>query len=297
MSEFKFACPVCGQHITADASAAGKQLNCPTCFRKIIIPQPPAGSDSKLILSAVEANRPRPPQSPSVQFNPFGPRKRSVWSGLIALLILAGIATAAIVAVRSGVFSTPQASAPTRPPAPDRGAIGVGAWNTQVEYSDIVVTKGHKVLYRSEFHANAPGWHFGHGNWIATNGVLAQTAIATDCRATFGNSKWHDYTLNLNARKLGGQEGFLILFNVADDQNWTWWNLGGWKNTRNAIETCSAGKKSTIGPSIPARIDSGRWYQVRVELHGRRVRCYLNNKLIEEAEYPFTTSDEVSALH
>jgi hypothetical protein len=55
MSEFKFACPVCGQHITADSSASGKPLECPTCFQKIIAPQAPLSGDPKLILSATKA--------------------------------------------------------------------------------------------------------------------------------------------------------------------------------------------------------------------------------------------------
>jgi hypothetical protein len=59
MSEFKFACPVCGQHITAGAEAAGTQLECPTCFRRIIVPQAPAGS-SNLILSATQVTNARP---------------------------------------------------------------------------------------------------------------------------------------------------------------------------------------------------------------------------------------------
>ena len=60
MSEFKFACPVCGQHITADSTASGTQLECPTCFRKIIVPQAPTTADPKFILSASQANKPRP---------------------------------------------------------------------------------------------------------------------------------------------------------------------------------------------------------------------------------------------
>src|SRR5215469_13575508 len=60
MSEFKFACPVCGQHITADSSASGGQLECPTCFRKIVIPQAPSNPDSKFIVSASEVGKPRP---------------------------------------------------------------------------------------------------------------------------------------------------------------------------------------------------------------------------------------------
>src|SRR5258707_14136730 len=60
MSEFKFACPVCGQHITADSSTSGGKIECPTCFRKIVVPQAPASTDSKLIISASQADKPKP---------------------------------------------------------------------------------------------------------------------------------------------------------------------------------------------------------------------------------------------
>jgi hypothetical protein len=58
MSEFKFACPVCGQHITADSNASGKPLECPTCFQRIVAPQAPLSGDPKLILSATKAAAP-----------------------------------------------------------------------------------------------------------------------------------------------------------------------------------------------------------------------------------------------
>jgi DNA-directed RNA polymerase subunit RPC12/RpoP len=60
MSEFKFACPVCGQHITADSSTSGSRLECPTCFQKIIVPQAPSSQDPKLIISATQVGKPRP---------------------------------------------------------------------------------------------------------------------------------------------------------------------------------------------------------------------------------------------
>jgi hypothetical protein len=59
MSEFKFACPVCGQHITADSSNGGAEIQCPTCFQKILVPQAPATGDIKLILSAAQVAKPR----------------------------------------------------------------------------------------------------------------------------------------------------------------------------------------------------------------------------------------------
>jgi hypothetical protein len=60
MSEFKFACSVCGQHITADSSHSGGQLDCPTCYQKLIIPQAPSSADPKFIITASVVGKPRP---------------------------------------------------------------------------------------------------------------------------------------------------------------------------------------------------------------------------------------------
>jgi len=96
MSEFKFACPVCGQHVTAAANASGTQLECPTCFQKIVVPQAPSSSDSKFILSASQANKPRPQtEVPSDEQPVKVSRFRGALPGLILLLVLAALAGAA----------------------------------------------------------------------------------------------------------------------------------------------------------------------------------------------------------
>src|SRR6478736_2131378 len=59
MSEFKFACPVCGQHITCDSGSAGTQMDCPTCFRKLVVPQAPTpGAKSFVLTAALVQERP-----------------------------------------------------------------------------------------------------------------------------------------------------------------------------------------------------------------------------------------------
>ena len=61
MSDFKFACPVCGQHITCDSGSAGTQMDCPTCFRKLVVPQAPAPGAKSFVLTAAEVQtRPAP---------------------------------------------------------------------------------------------------------------------------------------------------------------------------------------------------------------------------------------------
>ncbi len=51
MSEFKYACPVCGQHMMCDSSQSGTVMECPTCFQKIVAPQAPADPNSKFIIT------------------------------------------------------------------------------------------------------------------------------------------------------------------------------------------------------------------------------------------------------
>src|SRR5436190_12662683 len=88
MSEFKFACPVCGQHITADSSASGNQLECPTCFQRIIVPQAPEVGDPKLILSAVKATATRTAFPAGT--GPAPKTTRNWKAKLIPLLVLTG---------------------------------------------------------------------------------------------------------------------------------------------------------------------------------------------------------------
>jgi hypothetical protein len=52
MDAFKFACPVCGQHISCDPAQAGSQMKCPTCFQKLVVPQAPSGAAAGYIITA-----------------------------------------------------------------------------------------------------------------------------------------------------------------------------------------------------------------------------------------------------
>ena len=168
------------------------------------------------------------------------------------------------------------------------GAIGLGSWNTAVEYSNLEVRSNDVTLYQDDFASgNPPAWHFGNGEWNIANGRCRQANRSLeDCTATVGNTNWADYTITLRARKTGGNEGFIVLFNCTDDNNWTWLNLGGWNNTQTAIEQCVGGAKSTLGTPISQSILPNTWYDIRIVLAGSRIRCYLNGTLVQNVTYP-----------
>ncbi|MDQ2800050.1 MAG: DUF1080 domain-containing protein, partial [Armatimonadota bacterium] len=178
---------------------------------------------------------------------------------------------------------TPQTAAPTATVPLPHGKIGVATWLTQAEFKDIQVTQGGKTLYANNFAQGDADWTFGAGQWAVQDGTLRQTSEAENCQATAGDLGWTNYTYHVQARKISGKEGFLISFHVAGDNNRVWWNVGGWGNTRTALERFAAGASHQIGPSSPVTVETGRWYDVKIEVQGRAIRCFLDGKLIEEA--------------
>jgi hypothetical protein len=90
------------------------------------------------------------------------------------------------------------------------GSIGVGTWRTEVEFKDLKVTRNGETLFVSDFSSGTNGWKLRGGEWSVTGGALHQKASAENIRAFIGDKSWRDYTYSLKARKLSGDEGFLI---------------------------------------------------------------------------------------
>ena len=159
--------------------------------------------------------------------------------------------------------------------APQGGMIGVATWNTAAEYKDIKVTAPDgKLLLDSN---DKVDWKFlGGGSWNFAGGVLTQSVEKEAVRAITGDRKWTDYTITLKARKISGAEGFMVMFRIVGDEDRNWWNIGGWGNTADAIE---AG--GTLD-SKPSRIETDRWYDLKVTVNGKNVKCWLNDELIHD---------------
>lgn len=164
-------------------------------------------------------------------------------------------------------------------PKPRGGAIGVGTWATQAEFKDIQVKQGDKVLFESNFADGTQGWRLHGGKWAVKDGALQQTDRGENIRAFIGDKNWTNYTLSLKARKLGGAEGFLISFGVQDENAKAWWNIGGWGNVRHALEVGGVPESSVNG-----KIETGKWYDIRIELQGNNIKCYLDGKLLHDVE-------------
>ena len=187
---------------------------------------------------------------------------------------------AMFAANRADVVLPIECNAPTMP-VEVAGKVGVGTWaEGKAEFKEIKVTQGEKTLFESDFTNGLQGLKCERGTVAVKDGalVISGTTPRRDARVMLGDESWKDYTLSLKARKISGKEGFLVLFAGGNGNDKSRWNLGGFGNTAHAVECPDMEAKR-----IPGQIETGRWYDVRLECNGSNIKCYLDGNLIQEA--------------
>ena len=133
MSEFKYACPVCGQHMKCDSSQSGTVMECPTCFQKITAPQAPATDDPKFIITGTKVGeRPIPAVVADSGAAPTpAPQEHSSLPAILFIVLLCAAAVALFAfhgrifksAGGQGASGTPQPQQPGRPPPPPKPVV------------------------------------------------------------------------------------------------------------------------------------------------------------------------------
>ena len=159
------------------------------------------------------------------------------------------------------------------------GSIGLGTWSTSATFTDLSVTASDttfeaKNLVASEWTTKGGNWTLSDATFRQTNSSAADVTCVLNTRFTTTN-----VDMTVHATKNGGAEGFLIIFDYKDAQNYSWLNLGGWGNTKHAVEQCKNGVKSTLADK-EGQLKTGQEYTIRVQKEGQRVRCYLNGTQI-----------------
>lgn len=155
------------------------------------------------------------------------------------------------------------------------GGIGIGSWNSAIEVEQITVN-GKKI--------DPSNWTASGGKFEMKDGRYVQSDPGAAPAMSMGSEIYSCETVSyaIRARKTSGNEGFLIRFGADEDgKNGFWWNLGGWGNTRHALEQFN-GDGHGVVLSEPGSINPGQWYDLKVELGPGVIRCSLDGKLIHE---------------
>ncbi|MBR5536043.1 MAG: hypothetical protein IKU60_05285 [Clostridia bacterium] len=161
------------------------------------------------------------------------------------------------------------------------GGVGLGTWNTNATFSDIKVTSNTDGSVLFEGNSDTDGdWSKAAGTWTVENGVINQSTIAGDCRIWLDGKDWNNYTYEVTARKNSGKEGVLLILGHEDSDNFYYVNLGGWTNTKSAIERTVDGTKSTVSATVPGEFEQNRDYKIKAVVNNNNIKVYVDGEIM-----------------
>lgn len=181
------------------------------------------------------------------------------------------------------------------------GKIGVGTWKTAAVFDDVKVIDNEtgKVLYENDFSTEASNFEGssqgfykimddedGNKVYAQTNASYPTNDAIMGSASYVGDTNWSDYTYTVKAKKLSGDEGFLIPFAVKDQKNFYHWNIGGWNNTRSVVEEALGGTKNIVSDIRNVTIHTDRWYEIKVVVNKDTITCYLDDKEMHVIKVP-----------
>ncbi|TWT68502.1 alpha-L-arabinofuranosidase C-terminal domain-containing protein [Crateriforma conspicua] len=163
-------------------------------------------------------------------------------------------------------------------PAPlFNGYVGIGTWNTTIELGEAAVNGRPLDLAH---------WKTTSGKFEHDNGHLAQTDMKATPALAISHESFSGEKIVFTARvkKTGGKEGFLLRFaSDANGKGGYWWNVGGWNNRQHGIESFDGDQSSTIA-KVDGGIESDQWYDLKIEMNGDTVRCFINGDLKQQVQ-------------
>lgn len=157
-------------------------------------------------------------------------------------------------------------------------AVGVGTWGTNASFEEKALTLEEGATSQPVAKAEVKGTWKKEGNVVKQTSWEEGTVLLNNKLFTSD-----EYTYKVRARKDKGHEGFLVVFNYVDEDNYCWLNLGGWGNGQHAIEQVIDGSKAQIAMT-PGRVEEGRWYDVELHVKGDSVYTSIDGKQIFAAK-------------
>ena len=151
---------------------------------------------------------------------------------------------------------------------PSQSRVGYSACNTQVSYThcDPLPKTG-----KPEFVS---------GTWEMNDGILKHKACEDAPLAICNYVIPSDhYTIQCAARKDSGPEGFIIVFNYVDAQNYCRLNFGCSGNTQHAIEQISGDGRKRLA-THSGSLETEKWYDVKLKVAGDTIKAWLNSELM-----------------
>lgn len=161
------------------------------------------------------------------------------------------------------------------------GGIGLGSYATQCEYKDITITTadGKVTSYQPTQFVNK------RGEWKVEGDIIRQTSNEQLTMSQLPTFNAESYTLQLKARKLGGNEGFFIYYGLDErGMNGYVANIGGWNNRTTAFQPIHRGRANDVlGKRKQQTVEDNKWYDIKLVVTPLSATLFVDGKEITVA--------------
>ncbi len=101
---------------------------------------------------------------------------------------------------------------------------------------------------------------------------------------SIGHMDWENFTLTAKLKKISGKSGLYLRFAMPEDKSFIFtWEVGGWENQDCLIRSEIRGRHTVLTQQDFA-LETGRTYDLRMEVRGRHVRTFVDGVLQNEGE-------------
>lgn len=154
--------------------------------------------------------------------------------------------------------------------------VGLATYATSSSYRNPRLMIDGENVNLSDFSA----WDIVNGDWEISGNEITQTGEGTPAMIVSPDKiNEEKYSFNVQAKKNSGAEGFIAMVGYKNKGNYEWFNVGGWNNTLNNVEQSSDGDREPLGAGVHFSVETGKWYDLRVDVDGDIIRCYLDGEL------------------
>lgn len=161
------------------------------------------------------------------------------------------------------------------------GSYALRTWSTAAEYKDLlIISLDGSVLWKG---LPQPSECFcgKESQWTLKDGVLRQSnARGSETEIVFGSTAWCDCVIRYQTRCEPGGEGSVFVVRRESAERFIMVNLGGWRNTKHAIDTRGFGGTADqrIWAERPGRLEPGVWHSVEITCRGTTVAVKLDGQ-------------------
>lgn len=130
------------------------------------------------------------------------------------------------------------------------------------------------------------GWRVtGAGKWVVKNNVLKQTNSRGESAVFSPIVRSGKYSMTVEAKTTDGTEAFRLIVRATNDRDYVRWSCGAFSNTIHSLMTIKRGRPLNRSKPFKAQIEKDRWYQLRIDVDGDRVQCFIDGVAIHDETF------------